>query len=56
MGKTVHVLTGFKWIADVVRNMEGKEKFIVGLEESYGYMIGDFVRDKDSVTSSSHYR
>ncbi|HPD64596.1 MAG TPA: phospho-sugar mutase [Bacteroidia bacterium] len=51
--KQYDVLTGFKWIADVVRNMEGKEKFIVGLEESYGYMIGDFVRDKDSVTSAA---
>jgi len=46
------VLTGFKWIADVIRNLEDEEKFIVGLEESYGYMIGDFVRDKDSVTSA----
>jgi phosphoglucomutase len=50
--KNYDVLTGFKWIADVIRNQEGKEKFIVGLEESYGYMIGDFVRDKDSVTSA----
>jgi len=50
--KQYDVLTGFKWIADVIRNLEGKEKFVVGLEESYGYMIGDFVRDKDSVTSA----
>lgn len=50
--KQYDVLTGFKWIADVVGKLEGREKFIVGLEESFGYMIGDFVRDKDSVTSA----
>ncbi len=44
-------LTGFKWIAEVIRNMEGKKTFIGGGEESYGYMIGDFVRDKDAVTA-----
>jgi len=44
-------LTGFKWIADVIRKNEGKKKFIVGGEESYGYLIGDFVRDKDAVSS-----
>ncbi len=46
------VLTGFKWIADVIRRYEGKKKFIGGGEESYGYMVGDFVRDKDAVVSS----
>jgi phosphoglucomutase len=46
------VLTGFKWIADVIRSMEGKKTFIGGGEESYGYMVGDFVRDKDAITSS----
>lgn len=45
------VLTGFKWIADVIRNLDGKKTFIGGGEESYGYMIGDFVRDKDAVTA-----
>jgi phosphoglucomutase len=45
-------LTGFKWIADIIRRKEGKEKFIGGGEESYGYMVGDFVRDKDSASSS----
>ena len=45
------VLTGFKWIADVIRKNEGKKTFIAGGEESYGYMIGDFVRDKDAVAS-----
>ena len=45
-------LTGFKWIADMIRNFEGKEKFIGGGEESFGFMVGDFIRDKDSVTSA----
>lgn len=45
------VLTGFKWIAEIIRNNEGKKTFIGGGEESYGYMIGDFVRDKDAVSS-----
>lgn len=46
-----NVLTGFKWIADLIRKKEGKEKFICGGEESYGYMIGDSVRDKDAIAS-----
>lgn len=45
------VLTGFKWIADKIKANEGKKTFITGGEESYGYMIGDFVRDKDAVAS-----
>jgi len=45
------VLTGFKFIADIIRKNEGKMTFIGGGEESYGFMIGDFVRDKDAVTS-----
>ena len=45
------VLTGFKYIADVILQNEGKKKFIVGAEESYGYLAGDFVRDKDAVMS-----
>ncbi|KAB1065265.1 phospho-sugar mutase [Salibacter halophilus] len=49
---TYYCLTGFKWIADIIRKKEGKETFIGGGEESYGYMIGDFVRDKDSASSS----
>ncbi len=44
-------LTGFKFIADVIRQNEGHKKFIVGGEESYGYLIGDFVRDKDAVSA-----
>lgn len=45
-------LTGFKHIAKLISDNEGIRRFIGGGEESYGYMIGDFVRDKDSVTSS----
>jgi phosphoglucomutase len=45
------VLTGFKFIADIIRRNEGKMTFIGGGEESYGFMIGDFVRDKDAVAS-----
>jgi phosphoglucomutase len=45
------VLTGFKNIAEVIRNLEGKKQFIGGGEESYGYLIGDFVRDKDGVSA-----
>jgi phosphoglucomutase len=47
--KIYDVLTGFKWIADVIRRQMGIERYIIGLEESYGYMISDFVRDKDAV-------
>lgn len=46
-------LTGFKHIAAVIRKKEGQEKFIGGGEESYGYMIGDNVRDKDAVVSAT---
>jgi len=44
-----NVLTGFKYIAGLIRQFEGKKKFIGGGEESYGYLAGDFVRDKDAV-------
>ncbi|WP_462248169.1 phospho-sugar mutase [Ekhidna sp.] len=44
-------LTGFKWIANLIKQKEGKEVFIGGGEESYGYMIGESVRDKDAVAS-----
>ncbi|MDD3273348.1 MAG: phospho-sugar mutase [Bacteroidales bacterium] len=46
------VLTGFKYIAEVVRENEGKRKFICGGEESYGFNVGEFVRDKDAVISA----
>jgi len=45
------VLTGFKWIAELIKEKEGVEDFIVGGEESFGLMIGDKVRDKDSVSA-----
>ncbi len=46
-----NTLTGFKYIAAVIRELEGRKTFIGGGEESYGYLIGDFVRDKDAVAS-----
>ncbi|GAA3516360.1 phospho-sugar mutase [Aquimarina addita] len=45
------VLTGFKWIAKLIKDFP-KQHFIGGGEESFGYMVGDFVRDKDAVTST----
>ncbi len=45
------VLTGFKFIADMIKQNEGKKTFIGGGEESYGYLAGEFVRDKDAVMS-----
>lgn len=44
-------LTGFKWIAALIKELEGKKEFIAGGEESYGYLVGDAVRDKDAVAS-----
>jgi phosphoglucomutase len=44
-------LTGFKYIAQLIREKEGQEVYIGGGEESYGYMIGDFVRDKDAISA-----
>ncbi len=49
--KCFNVLTGFKNIAAIIRDLEGKETFIGGGEESYGYLVGDFVRDKDGVSA-----
>lgn len=49
--KLYNTLTGFKYIAEVIRELEGKEQFIGGGEESYGYLIGDDVRDKDAIAS-----
>jgi phosphoglucomutase len=45
------VLTGFKWISEMIREKEGKENYVVGGEESFGLMIGDQVRDKDAVSA-----
>ena len=46
-----NVLTGFKYIAEVIRNNEGKKVFICGGEESYGFNVGQYVRDKDAVVT-----
>ncbi|MDQ8051633.1 MAG: phospho-sugar mutase [Pedobacter sp.] len=44
-------LTGFKWIGKIMTELQGKKTFIAGGEESYGYLVGDLVRDKDAVIS-----
>jgi phosphoglucomutase len=46
-----NVLTGFKWIAAMIKEKEGKENYVVGGEESFGLMIGDKVRDKDAISA-----
>lgn len=46
-----NTLTGFKFIGQIMTELQGKKTFIVGGEESYGYLVGDFVRDKDAVVS-----
>lgn len=45
------VLTGFKWIAEMIRAKEGQENYIIGGEESFGLMIGDKIRDKDGISA-----
>lgn len=45
------VLTGFKWIAKLIRDKEGEENYVIGGEESFGLMIGDKVRDKDGISA-----
>jgi len=50
-----NTLTGFKYIAELMGEMEGKKKFIAAGEESYGYMVGDFVRDKDAVSACAFF-
>ncbi|MEK5038235.1 phospho-sugar mutase [Sporosarcina sp. FSL K6-3457] len=52
--QTIDVLTGFKFISEKVLEFEGNaaSTFLIGYEESYGYLIGDFVRDKDAVQAS----
>ncbi len=44
-------LTGFKYIGEVMTNLLGSEKYLVGGEESYGFLVGDLVRDKDAVNA-----
>lgn len=45
------VLTGFKWIAELIKEKESKENYVIGGEESFGLMIGDRLRDKDAVSA-----
>ncbi len=49
--KCYDCLTGFKYIAKIIRENEGKAKYIGGGEESFGYLAGDYVRDKDAVSA-----
>jgi phosphoglucomutase len=49
--KSYETLTGFKFIGEVITKLLGKENYLVGGEESYGYLVGDLVRDKDAVNS-----
>jgi phosphoglucomutase len=49
--KSYRTLTGFKYIAGLIRDQEGQANYICGGEESYGFLIGDFVRDKDAVSA-----
>lgn len=51
--KTVNVLTGFKFIGEVIGRLEDKDNYICGFEESYGYLTGTYVRDKDGVNAAS---
>jgi phosphoglucomutase len=50
-----NTLTGFKYIAELMGKLEGKKRFIAAGEESYGYMAGDFVRDKDAVSACAFF-
>src|SRR5436190_8706593 len=50
-----NTLTGFKYVAELIRENEGKKRFIAAGEESYGYMVGDFVRDKDAVSACAFF-
>ncbi len=50
-----NTLTGFKYIASLIRKWEGKKHFVAAGEESYGYMVGDFVRDKDGVSACAFF-
>jgi phosphoglucomutase len=49
--KCYNTYTGFKYIATVIREKESSERYLAGCEESYGYLVGDFVRDKDGVSA-----
>ena len=49
--KCYNVLTGFKWIAELIKEKEGQENYVIGGEESYGLMIGSQIRDKDAISA-----
>jgi phosphoglucomutase len=49
--KCYNVLTGFKWIAELIKEKEATENYVIGGEESYGLMLGDRLRDKDAVSA-----
>jgi phosphoglucomutase len=53
--KCYNTLTGFKYIAELMGELEGKEEFVAAGEESYGVMVGDFVRDKDAVSACAFF-
>ncbi|MGA9651981.1 phospho-sugar mutase [Pedobacter sp.] len=48
-----NTLTGFKWIGQIITKLQGEKTFIAGGEESYGYLVGELVRDKDAVVSAA---
>lgn len=50
-----NTLTGFKYIAALMNQLEGSKRFVAAGEESYGYMVGDFVRDKDAVSACAFF-
>jgi phosphoglucomutase len=50
-----NTLTGFKYIAALMGKLEGSKRFVAAGEESYGYMVGDFVRDKDAVSACAFF-
>lgn len=50
-----NTLTGFKYIAELMGKFEGSKQFVAAGEESYGYMVGDFVRDKDAVSACAFF-
>jgi phosphoglucomutase len=49
--KCYNVLTGFKWIAELIKEKEAEENYVIGGEESYGLMIGSKIRDKDAISA-----
>jgi phosphoglucomutase len=53
--KCYNTLTGFKYIAELMGKLEGEKNFVAAGEESYGYMVGDFLRDKDAVSACAFF-